>query len=482
MKILYAASECSPFIKTGGLGDVAGALPKYLKKAGADVRVILPFYSCTKTIRKNDLKLVKSFEMKLSWRRLYVGILEYELDDVTYYFVDNEDFFTGDMPYDGSEHDLEKFAFFSKAILECLPKIGFKPDVINCNDWQSALVPVFLKEMYNDDDFYAEIKTIFTIHNLRFQGRYNMDKVKDFTGLADDVFSIDKLEYYGDANLLKGALVYADRITTVSESYALEIMTPFYGEGLDAVLQGRSYDVYGIVNGIDYGVYSPDDDEYIQKKYNVTNFRREKVKNKTALQTELGLAKDPKKIMIGLISRLTDQKGIDLIAYMMEELCAEELQLVVLGTGDPRYEEMFRYYAQQHPEKISANILYSEELSHKIYAGCDAFLMPSLFEPCGLSQLMSMRYGTVPVVRETGGLKDTVAAYNEYEHTGTGFSFANFNAHEMMGTIRYAERIYYTNKREWNRIAERCMNADYSWDASAEKYMALYESLTKKYE
>jgi starch synthase len=316
-----------------------------------------------------------------------------------------------------------------------------------------------------------------TIHNLKFQGKWDVPAVKDITGLPDYFFTPDKLEAYKNANLLKGGLVYADAITTVSETYAKEIMTPFYGESLDGLLRARESDVRGIVNGIDYKDYDPSVDKYIDFKYNPQNFRKEKIKNKRKLQHDLGLEENDKIMMIGIVSRLTDQKGFDLIAYIMDELCQDAVQIVVLGTGDEQYENMFRHFDWKYNNKVSANIYYSESMSHKIYAACDAFLMPSLFEPCGLSQLMALRYGTVPIVRETGGLKDTVEPYNEYENKGTGFSFVNYNAHEMLSTIRYAEHVFYDNKREWNKIIDRGMAADFSWQASADKYQEMYDWL-----
>ena len=316
-----------------------------------------------------------------------------------------------------------------------------------------------------------------TIHNLKFQGIWDKESIKSITGLSDYYFTPDKLEYNRDANYLKGGLVYADAITTVSKTYAEEIKTPFYGEGLDGLMRARANDLRGIVNGIDYSEYNPETDPCIAQHYNVKNFRKEKVKNKLALQQELGLETDPKVMMIGIVSRLTDQKGMDLIAYMMDEMCQDSIQLVVLGTGEAKYENMFRHFAWKYDKKVSANIFYSNDLSHRIYASCDAFLMPSLFEPCGLSQLMSLRYGTVPIVRETGGLKDTVEPYNEYENTGTGFSFANYNAHEMLGTIRYAERIYYDKRRDWNKIVDRGMEKDFSWHTAAMQYQELYDWL-----
>lgn len=476
-KILFVASECVPFIKTGGLADVVGSLPKYYPKEYYDVRVIIPKYSMIPKEFKDRMSYIGNFYIDLNWRQQYVGIFSMEYEGIQFYFIDNEEHFSGDHPYSGMPWDLEKFAFFSKAALSILPVIRFRPDVIHCHDWQTGLVPVYLHERFADNEFFRGIKSIMTIHNLKFQGVWDIKSVKSITGLSDYFFTPDKLEFQKDANYLKGGLVYADAITTVSRTYAEEIKMPFYGEGLDGLMCARANDLRGIVNGIDYEIFNPETDPCLAKCYSVNNFRKEKPKNKAALQERLGLAVNPKAMMIGIVSRLTDQKGFDLIAYMMEELCNDDIQLVVLGTGDAQYENMFRHFAWKYDQKVSANIYYSEELSHQIYASCDAFLMPSLFEPCGLSQLMSLRYGTVPIVRETGGLKDTVEPYNEYEGSGTGFSFANYNAHEMLGTIRYAERIYYDKKREWNKIIERGMQRDFSWTASALQYQELYDWL-----
>ncbi len=479
-KVLFVASECVPFIKTGGLADVVGSLPKCFNKEYYDVRVILPKYMCMKQEYKDMLQYKTHFYMDLNWRSQYVGVLELQYEGVWFYFIDNEYYFAGEKPYGNIYEDIEKFAFFSKAALSALPLIGFQPDIVHCHDWQTGLIPVFLKDKFHDGEFYRDMKSIMTIHNLKFQGIWDMKTVKDITGLPAYYFTPDKLEAYGDANYLKGGLVYADAITTVSETYAEEIKTPFYGEHLDGLMNSRAHDLRGIVNGIDYDEYNPETDPFIVKNYNAKNFRKEKAKNKRALQEELGLEVDEKKFMLGVVSRLTDQKGFDLIAYMMDEICQQDLQLVVLGTGEERYENMFRHFAWKYQGKVSANIYYSEAMSHKIYAASDAFLMPSLFEPCGLSQLMSLRYGTLPIVRETGGLKDTVQPYNEYEGTGTGFSFANYNAHEMMNTIKYAHYIYIEKKREWNKLVDRAMAADFSWNASAAKYDELYSWLSGK--
>lgn len=358
-----------------------------------------------------------------------------------------------------------------------LPVIGFRPDVIHCHDWQTGLVPVYLHDSFQQNDFFWGIKTVMTIHNLKFQGVWDVKTIKEITGLSDYYFAPDKLEAYKDANYLKGGIVFADAVTTVSNTYAEEIKTPFYGEKLDGLMCARSNSLRGIVNGIDYDVFNPETDPFITQNFNAKTFRKEKVKNKIQLQKDLGLEVDPKAMMIGIVSRLTDQKGFDLIAYVMDEMCQDAVQFVILGTGDERYENMFRHFDWKYHGKVSAQIYYDEPMSHRIYAASDAFLMPSLFEPCGLSQLMSLRYGTLPIVRETGGLKDTVQPYNEFEGTGTGFSFTNYNAHEMMATVRNAERVFYDNKREWNKMVDRAMAADFSWGNSARQYEEMYNWL-----
>lgn len=477
--ILFATSEAVPFIKTGGLADVAGALPRCFDKRYFDIRVILPKYLCIAEEWRSKMEYITNFYMDLGFRSCYVGIFRLEHNGITFYFIDNEHYFGGPKPYDQAPWDLEKFAFFSKAVLSVLPVIDFHPHIIHCHDWQTGLVPVYLHDSFQGGEFFRGIKTIMTIHNLKFQGVWDVKTVQGITGLPSYYFTADKLEAYKDANYLKGGIVYADAVTTVSNTYAEEIKTPFYGEGLDGLLRARKNDLRGIVNGIDYEEFNPETDPYIVKQYNAMNFRKEKVKNKRALQGELGLCQDDRKMMIGVVSRLTDQKGFDLIAYIMDELCRDDVQLVILGTGEERYENMFRHFAWKYGDKVSANIYYSDGLSHKIYASCDAFLMPSLFEPCGLSQLMALRYGTIPIVRETGGLKDTVQAYNEYESVGTGFSFQNYNAHEMLNVIRYAEQVYYDRKREWNKMVDRAMAADFSWHVSARKYQEMYDWLTQ---
>lgn len=393
-------------------------------------------------------------------------------------FIDNQEFFTGFSPYTSdTKFEIEKYTFFDKAVLSMLPLIDFKPDIIHCHDWQTGFLPVYLKNEFAANPFFWGIKTIITIHNLKFQGIWDKEWVQGVSGLTDNLFTPDKLEFKKDANMLKGGLVYADYITTVSDTYANEIQTEYYGEGLNGLLSARHFDMQGIVNGIDYNAYDPQTDGKIYCNYNASDFRKKKFNNKTKLQQELGLAVDKKKYMIGLISRLTDQKGLDLINNVIEGIVDDFTQLVVIGTGDPQYENMFRHYAWKYPDRVSANICYSDDLAHKLYAAADAFLMPSRFEPCGLTQLISFRYGTVPIVRETGGLKDTVKPYNEYENSGDGFSFSNYNADEMLAVINYSKHIFFDKKREWNQIVDRGMANDFSWNASKFKYEGLYNYL-----
>lgn len=475
--ILFATSEAVPFIKTGGLADVAGSLPKYFDKRYFDIRVILPKYACMKQEWKDKMNYITHFYMDLGYKNCYVGIMHMEYEGIQFYFIDNEYYFSGPKPYDGGTWDLEKFAFFSKAVLSVLPVIGFRPDIIHCHDWQTGLLPVYLKNEFAANPFFWGIKTIITIHNLKFQGIWDREWVQGVSGLTDNLFTPDKLEFKKDANMLKGGLVYADYITTVSDTYANEIQTEYYGEGLNGLLSARHFDMQGIVNGIDYNAYDPQTDGRIYCNYNASDFRKKKFNNKTKLQQDLGLAVDKKKYMIGLISRLTDQKGLDLINHVIEGIVDDFTQLVVIGTGDPQYENMFRHYAWKYPDRVSANICYSDDLAHKLYAAADAFLMPSRFEPCGLTQLISFRYGTVPIVRETGGLKDTVKPYNEYENSGDGFSFSNYNADEMLAVINYSKHIFFDKKREWNQIVDRGMANDFSWNASKFKYEGLYNYL-----
>lgn len=477
-KILFVSSEAVPYIKTGGLADVVGSLPKYFDRNEYDVRVMLPKYACMDAAFLPNLRFVCHFYVNLNWRKQYVGILESEYRGIHYYFVDNEFYFAGSSPYNNIYEDVEKFAYFSKAVLASLPYIDYAPDVIHCHDWQTGLVPVYLHTAFGDDNFYAGIKTVFSIHNLKFQGRWRIREVIDITGLPEQIFNDKELESYGEANYLKGGVVYADAVTTVSPSYANEITTQEGGEGLHGLMNARRNVLYGILNGIDYDEFNPQTDPYIESNFSSKSVLSGKKANKAALQKELGLSVRESAFVIGIVSRLTEQKGFDLVSYIMDDLVSQlDVQIVILGTGESKFENVFHHFHSQYPDKVSAYIGYSEEKAHKIYASADAFLMPSLFEPCGLSQMMSMRYGTIPIVRETGGLKDTVQAYNEYENTGTGFSFCNFNADDMKYVVEYAYHVFRDERKAWEDMMQRAMAQDFSWNKSAGEYEKLYDSL-----
>lgn len=473
-KILMCSSEAAPFAKTGGLGDVLGALPQALAKLGNDVRVVLPKYGCIPEEYKSKMEFLFFVYVPLGWRRKYCGVFQLEKDGVTYYFLDNEYYF-GDV-YLYKWNDLERFAFYDKACLEILPKLDFKPDVIHAHDWQAGMVPVLLNAYYVRDVFYQGIKTMFTIHNLRYQGIYSIDIVSDFFSLEPQFFTEDKLEFHGCANLLKGGIVYSDYVTTVSPTYAEEIKTPLGGEKLEGLLSARSNSLFGIINGLDYSVYNPKTDKLIYENYDVKTVKTKKKINKIKLQEKLGLPIDGEKAMIGIVSRLVDQKGFDIITAAMGELMSMDIQIVVVGTGDAKYEEMFRQTAWYNPTKMSANIMFSNDLAHKVYAASDLFLMPSMFEPCGLSQLIAFAYGTIPIVRETGGLKDTVKPYNKFTGEGNGFSFYPYNASDMAYTIRMALG-YFADKKVWNKLVTNAMKLDFSWKNSAEEYNNLYKNL-----
>ena len=454
-KILFVSSEAVPYIKTGGLADVVGSLPKYFDRNEYDVRVMLPKYACMDAAFLPNLRFVCHFYVNLNWRKQYVGILESEYRGIHYYFVDNEFYFAGSSPYNNIYEDVEKFAYFSKAVLASLPYIDYAPD-----------------------NFYAGIKTVFSIHNLKFQGRWRIREVIDITGLPEQIFNDKELESYGEANYLKGGVVYADAVTTVSPSYANEITTQEGGEGLHGLMNARRNVLYGILNGIDYDEFNPQTDPYIESNFSSKSVLSGKKANKAALQKELGLSVRESAFVIGIVSRLTEQKGFDLVSYIMDDLVSQlDVQIVILGTGESKFENVFHHFHSQYPDKVSAYIGYSEEKAHKIYASADAFLMPSLFEPCGLSQMMSMRYGTIPIVRETGGLKDTVQAYNEYENTGTGFSFCNFNPDDMKYVVEYAYHVFRDERKAWEDMMQRAMAQDFSWNKSAGEYEKLYDSL-----
>ena len=478
MKILYVAAEAVPFAKTGGLADVAGSLPKALKADGVDVRVIMPKFGKIPEAYRNAMEHVYDGELPVAWRKKYVGLDKYELDGVTYYFVDNEEYFNREGFY-GYDDDAERFSFFSRAVLDLLQAMDFWPDVIHTNDWHAGLVNVFLKLEHMGDARYERIKTVYTIHNLKYQGVFPKDVMPDVLGLDWKYFNNGDLEFYDAVNFMKGGIIYADAITTVSKTYAKEIQYPYFGEHLDGLLRSREQDLSGIVNGIDYSVYNPRTDKYIFETYDEESLDR-KLDNKIALQKSLGLPERRNVPLIAIVSRLVEPKGMDLVVRMMDEILQhEEIQLVVLGTGEKRYEDWFKGLAWRYPKKVSVNIYFSNELAQRIYAGADIFLMPSKYEPCGIGQLIALRYGTIPVVHQTGGLKDTVQQYNKYTQEGNGFVFENYNAHEMMYALKRA-LSFYGNYEIWHKIQFNAVQADYSWKRSAKEYEALYERLTAK--
>ena len=479
--IAFIGSECYPFVKTGGLGDVMYALPKALIGQNCDVKVILPRYKCIPQEYQDKMVYVGAFDMDLcaDGKSYYVGIMEYVWDGVVYDFIDNEEFFSSGNPYTNLIDDIPKFCYFGKAALAALNYMSWIPDVIHCHDWQAGLVPVYLRTLF-DESPVARSKVMITIHNLRFQGLYDMRMIKYWSGLPDYVFNKDALKQgYNDANMFKGGLTYANMITTVSGTYADEIQTPFYGENLDAHLRYHSSKLRGIINGIDYGMWDPATDSMLAVPYDLSNVLDKKKADKLALQEELGLEKDEGKFVIGLISRLTNQKGLDLINAIIPDIMDGNTQLVILGTGDAVYEDAFRYYENAYKGSVCSNIMYDEGRSHKIYAGVDALLVPSQFEPCGLTQLIAMHYGTVPIVRETGGLKDTVEPYNEFTNEGNGFTFDRYEAGLLLDAINRAKTLYFTNRYCWDEMVQRDMAKDVSWENSAKQYRALYVEMTQ---
>ncbi|OPJ56685.1 glycogen synthase GlgA [Clostridium oryzae] len=476
MKVLFAASEAHPFVKIGGLGDVAFALPKALRKMGIDARIIMPKYGGIAELFKQKMYTLATFNVPVGWRNQYGGLQYLEYDGIPFYFIDNEYYFNRKEVY-GHYDDGERFAYFCRGILESIRYMGdFKPDIIHCNDWHTAAVVPIYRDRFQHEWQYNNIRTVFTIHNLKHQGRFGKEMLPELLGLNWKYFNDNGFEYHGDISFMKAALNMADKITTVSETYAEEIKTPYYGEGLDGLLRKRGWDLIGIVNGVDTDINNPETDNELFYKYNGDNLEN-KYKNKEKLQEKLQLPVNRNIPIIGMVTRLFEQKGIDLLACVMEDILQMELQFIVLGTGDSKYEDMFRYYAAKYPNKLSANIYFSNELSKQIYAGSDMFIMPSKFEPCGIGQLMAMRYGTIPIVRETGGLRDTVHSYNEFTGGGNGFSFNNYNAHDMLYTIQRAVKYYYDHKDIWESLIKRDMWEDNSWNRSARRYVELYSNI-----
>jgi starch synthase len=475
MKILYVASEAHPFVKTGGLGDVAYALPKTLRSLGVDIRVIIPKYSTIADSFKENFKTLSTFNVPVGWRNQYGGLQYLEYDGIPYYFIDNEYYFKRPGSY-GYYDDGERFSYFCRAVLEAIDTMdNFTPDIIHCNDWHTGMIIPLMKEHFSWKNNYKNIKTIFTIHNLQYQGVFSNEILGELLSLGDEYFTEEKLKHYDGVSFMKGGLNFADKITTVSNTYAEEIKTSFYGEGLHGLLCSRSSDLSGIVNGIDTSMYDPRKDTELFFNFDENNIEN-KFLNKLKLQEQLNLPINKDIPMIGMVTRLASQKGIDLINCVLEEILQMNVQLVVLGNGEKDYEDTFRYFAGKYPDKLSANITFNNELAKKIYAGSDLFLMPSLFEPCGIGQLIALRYGTLPIVRETGGLKDTVTSYNEITGEGNGFSFSNYNAHDMLYTIKRAVTLY-EDKSVFNTLIKRALKEDNSWTTSAQKYIELYSSL-----
>ena len=480
--VAFIGSECYPFVKTGGLGDVMSALPKSLAKLNIDVKVIIPRYKCIPQKFQEKMEYRGSFDMNLcsDGKQYYVGIMEYQEDGVVYDFIDNDEFFSWGNPYTNLIDDIPKFCYFAKATLAALNYLNWTPDVVHCHDWQAALVPLYLRTCFQDTDVGRAI-SVLTIHNLKFQGIYDRKKIQYWSGLPDYVFNKDcMIQNWLDANMLKGGIAYSNKVTTVSNTYAWEIQTEEYGEGLAEHLRYHNNKILGIVNGIDTDIWNPATDKLLAADYDEKSAIKNKKINKKALQESLGLDVDEHKMVIGLISRLTNQKGLDLVNDVIPGIMDEHTQVVVLGTGDSQYENTFRYYENKYKGNFCAYIAYNENVAHNIYAGCDALLVPSRFEPCGLTQLIAMRYGAVPIVRETGGLKDTVQPYNMFENTGNGFTFDRYESGLLYDAINRAKTLYFENRKSWDDMVIRDMNKDVSWEKSAKQYKDMYVGLTPR--
>lgn len=473
MKILFVTSEAAPFVRTGGLGDVAGALPKAFKKLGHDARVILPFYKEEiKDAFKNNFRFIGSTFVDLSWRRQYVGVYEAIYDGITYYFVDNEFYFKRKGLY-GHFDDGERFAYYSKAVLEAMQLIGFYPDVLHCNDWHTALTPVYLDVYYRFSENFRNIKTVFTIHNIEFQGKYGTEILGDIVGLPEWANSLVMND--GCVNYMKGGIEAAAAVTTVSETYATEILDPFYAYGLNGILSERRFKLHGVVNGIDTDVYNPKTDKALFQNYTLRTVAK-KTLNKKALCEMIDLGYDENRPLVAMITRLTEQKGMDLVAAVIDEIMRADIQMVVLGTGDWKYENMIKRVESQYPTKFRAILQFSSDIASKLYAASDMFLMPSKFEPCGLGQLIAMTYGSVPIVRETGGLKDTVVPYNPTDKTGVGFTFKTYNSYDMLDAVWRAYGMFF-DKENWKAVVSNAMKQNFGWDVSAKKYIDIYNGI-----
>lgn len=474
MKILFLASEAFPFVKTGGLADVAGSLPKELVKKDVDIRVVVPLYSTIEDKYRRKMEKVTDFFVDLDRKHQYAGVYSLKWDGVTFYFIDNMEYFDRPSPY-GYDDDAERFIFFSKACTLLPKEIDFKPDIIHSNDRHTALVNVYINDFRKGDPYYNDIRSLFTIHNLKYQGVFDSGYLA-MTGLDGSYFNENDLKYFDAINFMKGGIVHSTAVNTVSENYSREIQYPFYGEGLDGVIRKYKDKLSGIVNGIDYDVWNPETDDAIYKNYNIDSIK-DKIENKLDLQKIYHLPQRKDVPLIGICSRLTAMKGFDLVRYILDELLQEDIQMVIIGTGDYTYEEMFKYFEWKYPDKVAARIYYDVDESHKLYAGADFLMMPSISEPCGISQLIAMRYGTLPIVREAGGLKDTVDAYNQYTKEGTGYSFENINAHELLYTTKTAIDVYNTNKEDHNILMKNAMSKINDREKSSKEYIKLYDSI-----
>ncbi|WP_003540325.1 glycogen synthase GlgA [Desulfotomaculum nigrificans] len=476
VRVLFVASEGVPFVKTGGLADVIGSLPKELRKQGLDVRVMLPKYGDIPIHLKEKMVSIKKITIPVGWRQQYCGIEALNQEGVPFYFIDNEYYFKRPGLY-GFYDEAERFAFFCRAVLESLPHLDFAPQIIHCHDWHTGMVSVLLKAHYKNHPFYQGIRTMFTIHNLQYQGVFPRSILGDLLNLGEEYFTIDGVEFYGQVSFMKGGLNFSDLLTTVSETYAREIQDPYYGERLDGLLRYRQKDLHGILNGIDYELYNPANDPLICAPYDWQSLNGKQV-NKEKLQRILCLPPRQDVPVIAIVSRLVSQKGLDLVAHVLEEIMNMDVQLVVLGAGEKKYEQLFKDFALRYPDKLSTNLYFGNTLAHRIYAGADILLMPSRFEPCGLGQIIALRYGCLPLVRETGGLKDTILPYNRYTGAGNGFSFTNYNAHELLFTLQRAVELY-QQPEIWFKLVVNAMQSDFSWYKSAQKYKDLYNRLNE---
>ena len=481
MRILFVSSEMAPLAKTGGLGDVVSALPQALRALGHDCRVAIPLYKQIKDQYMNQLRFRRWSMINMGWRTMYTGLFEMDVMGVPVYLIDNEYYFGHDGIYLDYAFDIERFSFFQRAVLEALGEpMGFEPDILHLNDWQTGMIPVTLEAHYKSHDYHKDLCSILTIHNLKFQGIHGRERILDLFDLPEKYMNESAVLKDGVPNFLKAGITFSNRVTTVSPSYAEEIMMDYYGEGLNGILGAQRWKVCGILNGIDSLSYDPATDRALSQNYGLKDWREGKAANKTALQAQLGLEVNPELPLLCMISRLSDQKGVDLLLYVADEILAMPLQLVVIGTGEARYEDGLRHVEERHPDKMRALIEFDEGLARKLYAASDLLLMPSVFEPCGLSQMLAMRYGTLPIVRETGGLRDTVRPYNKFDGSGNGFSFSNINAHELLYTCQHAIALYYDDRAAWDKLVESALKEDFSWKESALKYLDLYREVLRE--